>query len=159
MGREEHCKQILLACVGSVRSGWTTLGLPQPNEVCTSQVYTGQAPGYSAGALSQVGPAFCALPRSKPLRFLGTLQGLRPCWGVHFVPFPGLNSSGDWLLGECTVPGWPCILCTSPIPATWFPWCPKSTVPGVLCVSSRELISGCDTPGRCQPSRIPGRHG
>ena len=62
--------------------------------------------------------------------------------GCAFVPFPGLNSSGDWLLGECTVPGWPCILCTSPIPATWFPWCPKSTVPGVLCVSSRELISG-----------------
>ena len=32
-----------------------------------------------------------------------------------------------------------------------------STVPGVLCVSSGMLISGCDNPGRCQWSRIPGR--
>ena len=29
LGREEYCKQISLACVGSVRSVWTTLGLPQ----------------------------------------------------------------------------------------------------------------------------------
>ena len=27
-GREEHCKQISLACVGSARSVWATLGLP-----------------------------------------------------------------------------------------------------------------------------------
>ena len=33
--------------------------------------------------------------------------------------------------------------------------CYESTVPGVPCVSSGELISGCDIPGRCQPSRIP----
>ena len=29
---------------------------------------------------------------------------------------------------------------------------PESTVSGVLCVSSGELISGCDPPGRCQLS-------
>ena len=29
MGREEHCKQTSLACVGSARSVWATLGLPQ----------------------------------------------------------------------------------------------------------------------------------
>ena len=28
VGREEHCKQIALACVGSARSVWATLGLP-----------------------------------------------------------------------------------------------------------------------------------
>ena len=33
----------------------------------------------------------------------------------------------------------------------------ESTISGVLYVSSGELISGCDPPGRCQPSRIPGR--
>ena len=27
---------------------------------------------------------------------------------------------------------------------------------GVPCVSSRKLISGCDPPGKCQPSRISG---
>ena len=29
------------------------------------------------------------------------------------------------------------------------------TFSGVPCVSSGELISGCNPPGRCQPSRIP----
>ena len=28
VGREEHCKQISLACVGSAPSVWATLGLP-----------------------------------------------------------------------------------------------------------------------------------
>ena len=28
VGREEHCKQISLVCVGSTRSVWATLGLP-----------------------------------------------------------------------------------------------------------------------------------
>ena len=53
---------------------------------------------------------------------------------VRFVPFPGSSCSGDLVLGECTVPG-------------------------VQCVSSMGLISGCETPGRCKLSRIPGRCG
>ena len=40
-----------------------------------------------------------------------------------FVPFPGLRSSGNQLLGEHTVPGGPCILITFPVPGTWFPGC------------------------------------
>ena len=77
---------------------------------------------------------------------------LSPCGlGVHFAPFPGLICSGDQVLGECTVPGGPCILITSP---SW-----PLGVPGVPCVSSVELISGCNPPGSCQPSRISGRCG
>ena len=95
MRREEHCKQILLACVGSAHSAWTTLGLPQLKVACAIRVYTAQAPGCSVGCclnwalhfahfpclscsgscsrvLSKgtdlVGHAFCALPRSKQLR-------------------------------------------------------------------------------------------
>ena len=34
--------------------------------------------------------------------------------GVCFMPFPGLSSSGDQVLSECTVPGGPCVLITSP---------------------------------------------
>ena len=30
--------------------------------------------------------------------------------GMRFVPLPGLRSSGDQVLGECTRPGGPCIL-------------------------------------------------
>ena len=95
VGREGHCKQIPLACVGHPHSGWTTLGLLQAKVVCTSRIHTAQAPGCSARALSQVGPAFHALPRSKLLGFLGPLQRHRPRWAVYFVPFPGPSCSGD----------------------------------------------------------------
>ena len=48
--------------------------------------------GCSIRALSQVSPAFHAFPRSKPLRFLGALQGHRSRWTVSFVPFSGLST-------------------------------------------------------------------
>ena len=84
-------------------------GLSQFKVVCASWVYTAQAPGCSAGTLSKVGPAFCALPRSKLLRFSGTPQGHRPGRAVLFVLSPGSRSPDDWMLGKCTVPGGPCV--------------------------------------------------
>ena len=123
MGREEHSKQIPLACVGNSHSGWTTLGLPQPKVVCICWVHTAQAPGCSARVLSQVGPAFHALPRSKPLRFSGAPQGHRPRWAVCVVPFFRPCCSGDQALGERSVPGQPCVLCTSLVLTTQFPGC------------------------------------
>ena len=135
--REGHCRQILLAPVGSAHSGWTTLGLPQPKAACTSQVHTAQAPACSARALSQVDPVSCALTSSKLLRFSGALQGHRPRWAVHFVLFPGASSSGDWVLVEQVV-------CASYIPPRSQVLSSQvhheSTVPGVPCVSSGELI-------------------
>ena len=116
-------KTILLACVGSAHGGCTTLGLPHPKAACTSWVHTVQAPDCSARALSHVGPAFRALPRSKSLRFSGVPQGHRSRWAVCFVPFPGPRSSGDCMLGECTVPGGWYILFTSQVLASWFPRC------------------------------------
>ena len=79
--------------------------------------------------------------------------------GVHFVPFPGLSSSDDQVLGGHTVPGGPWSY-SPPSPGHSVSWVyHKSAVSGVPRVSSGELISGCDPPGRCQPSRIPGRRG
>ena len=49
--------------------------------------------------------------------------------GMHFAPFPG-----DQVFGE-------------------------STISGVPYVSSGELVSGCNPPGICLPSRILGRRG
>ena len=69
VGREEHCKQISLACVGSAHSVWTTLGLSQVTAACAFPVYTAQASACSAG--------HC------------------PKWALHFVHFPGLNHSGS----------------------------------------------------------------
>ena len=133
--REGHCKKILLASVGNACSGGTTLGLPQPKMVCVSQVYTVEAPRFSERALSQVCPVFHKLPRSKLLRFSGAPQGHRPRWAVPFVPFPGLSSSGDWMLGKHTVSGGLCVLFTSPNLAAQFSRCAASAQSQVFCVS------------------------
>ena len=156
MGREEHCKQIALACVGSACSISATLGFPL----------------LMAYVLSQ----------STLLSLQVALQGncLKRALGCMYFPGLSHSCSGSWVLHKST-DSWACVLCpsqvpaaqvtrclvsalssgsvhliTSPIPAAWFPGC---TVSGVPCVSSGELISGCDPLGRCQPYRIPGRLG
>ena len=55
--------------------------------------------------------------------------------GMHLVPFPGPNSSGNKVLGERTVPGGLCILITSLVPAAWFPRYPARVPSQVHCVS------------------------
>ena len=81
-----------------------------------------------------VGPAFCALPRSEELRRPDAWCMHSPKWAVclnHLARPRGLVS--------------------------WVRW--ESIISGVPCVSSGELISGCDPPGGCQPYRISGRRG
>ena len=143
--------------MGSTDSGRTTLGLPQSKVAYMSRVYTAWSPGCSATALSHA--------------------------ALHFMHFPDLSRSGSWLLCQGTGLGWLCILCPSRVrtaqgTSVWQAHSPMwavhlthmpgphhsgsqvhhdSTVPGVLCVSSGMLISGCDNPGSCQPFRIPGR--
>ena len=96
----------------------------RPCRSCTSQVYAAQIPGHSARAQ--------------------TLLGMR------FVHFPGLSISGDQVLCEHTVPGGPCVLITSLVQAAWFPGhALRAQVSGVPCVSSGELILGCDPPDKC----------
>ena len=95
VGREEHCKQISLACVESACSVPDALGLPPAHGVCAFVVYTSQAPGcYGMNCLmlalgcvhfpglscsgsgswvlhkgaDSVGPAFCVLPTSEQLK-------------------------------------------------------------------------------------------
>ena len=158
MRREEHCKQISLTCVESAHSVWTTLGLPQLTAAFTFWVYPAQAPGCSAGELSKAGPGLQVLPRSKLLRFrfLGIPQRRRPGWACVLCPSQVRAAQVTRWLGEHTLPRWAVHLITSPVPAAWCPGC-AAGISGVLCVSSGELISGCDLPGRCQQSRIPVR--
>ena len=103
MGREEHCKQISLACEGSACSVSATLGLP-PLMACVlsqSTLLSLQValhvnclkwalgcmhfPGLSSSGsgswilpkgADSVGPVFCALPMSEELRRPGA-------WQVH----------------------------------------------------------------------------
>ena len=161
MGREEHFKEISLACVGSARSVWATLGLP-PLTVCVLSWSTllrlqvalqGNClkwalgcvhfPGLSlSGSGSWVlhkntdlfGPSFCALHKSEQLRWPGAWQAHSPqVDGVSYhLPLPSRSVSGVHH---------------------------KSAVSGVPFFSSRKLISYCNPPGGCQPSRIPGRLG
>ena len=124
-------------------------------------VHTAQAPGCSAGnclrwvlgcvhfpglsrsgsgsrvlhkGTDSVGPAFCALPRSEQLRRPGAWRAHTPHVGGASYHLPGPSRSLSWARGE-------------------------SAIPGVPCVPSGALISGCDPPGRCQPSRTPRRPG
>ena len=74
----------------------------------------------------------CALPRSEQLRRPGAWRMHYPRWAACLNHLPGPGCSVFWV-------------------------CFKSTISRVLCVSSGELISACEPPGGCQPSRISGR--
>ena len=69
VGREEHCKQISLACVGSARSISAILGLPPLMA--------------------------CVLSKSTLLRLQVALQGNCLKWALGCVHFPGLSHSGS----------------------------------------------------------------
>ena len=104
-----------------------------PRVACTSQIYAAQVQvlRYSTKAQTQL--------------------------GLRLVPFPGPSSSSDQVLGEHTLPRCNVSYHLS-CPSRLVSWV-RSSASGVLCVSSGELISGCNPLDGCQPSRIPGRLG
>ena len=76
--------------------------------LCHAQVYCTQSPcPYGSPLLT------CTSTGDTQAQIWLSLCGL----GMHFVPFPGLSGSGDHVLGECTLPGGPCILITYLAPA------------------------------------------
>ena len=146
--REEHCRQISLACVGSSRSVSATLGLCLLTACVLFQstllrlqislqwnclkwpLDCVHFPGIShSGSGSwvlhkdadSVGPAFCALPRSEQLRLPGAWRAHSP--QVRCILSPPRSQPLDFL-------------CSS-----------RHALSGVPCVSSGELSSGCHPPG------------
>ena len=103
--------------------------------------------------LSEAGPGLYALPRSKLLRFRysGAPQRHRLIWACVLCPSQVRAAQVTRCLAIM-------VAVTYRLP---HPCCSVflvyngHTFSGVLCVSSGELISGCDPPGGCQPSRIP----
>ena len=143
---------------GSARSVWTTQGFLKLMGACAFRVYTAQVAGCSAGycpkwalhflhfpgpscsgsgfwvhrkGADSVARAFCSLPRSQQLRWSPELC-ICAKWALHLNHFLGPDRSVYWV-------------------------CHESTISGVSWVSSGELISSYDPPGRCQQSRTPGR--
>ena len=130
LGREEHCKQISLACVGSACRVLAILGLPLLT-VCVFPVYTAQALGCS--------------PRNCLRRALGCMH------------FPGLSCSGSgscrlgWAYVLCSshvqaaqvtrclvsavAPSWRLCPVASPVPAAWFSGYTTGMPSQVCCVS------------------------
>ena len=99
-GREGHCRQISVACVGSTHSVLAILGLPR-SRVCALPIYTSQAPGCSiwSGPCIACGPSFRVLHKSA--------DSVAPA----FCAFPGPSGSGSQQLNGRTLPG-----CSAPSP-------------------------------------------
>ena len=137
LGSEEHCKQISLAWVWSARSVWTTLGLPHLTVCVLSQStllrfqvalqgnFPKQALGFmhfpdlscsSSGSqvlrkgTDSVGPAFCALPRSKQLRRPGAWQAHSPQVGSASYHLPGPSHSVSYVSSGSTISDVLCLL-------------------------------------------------
>ena len=149
MGREECCKQITLGVLAVSRPHWVC---PRSWRVCFPSLHC-LGSRLLCRELSKVCPQLYALPRSKLLRF-------------RYSSTPQRRRLG-----------WVCVLCPSQVRAAQVTRCLASmvavtyrlphpccsvflvynghTFSGVLCVSSGELISGCNPPGGCRLSRIP----
>ena len=120
VGREGHCKQTPLVCVGNSCSGWTTLGLPQLKAVCASRVHTAQAPG-------------CCVSHC-------------PTWALCFLHFPGLSRSGSGVPRKGTDLDGLCVPCPSQVQAAQETRCLATGPPEVGNVSyspAQLLVPGC----------------
>ena len=100
VGREGHCKQVILACARSVSA---TLGLPPLSACVLSCIYC-LGSRLLCRELSEAGPGLHVPPRSKPLRFRHSGSSQR-----------------------CRL-GWACVLCPSQVQAAQVTRCLVSTV-------------------------------
>ena len=94
-----------------------------PLTACAFPVCTAQAPGCSAGEQSKTGPGLHALPRSKLLRFSGTLQGHRLDCACVLCASQVRAASATRCLVSTLSPGGPCVLITSLVLDARFPRC------------------------------------
>ena len=109
-------------------------GFAPAQGVCAFPVYTAQAPGCSAGELSEVGLGLRVLPRSKRLRFTfsGTPQRCRLGWACVLCPSEVQAAQVTRCLVSAVAPTWRLRLIASPVPAARFSWCTMGT-PSQMC--------------------------
>ena len=132
-GREGHCKQTSLVCVGSARSVWAHWVCPRSRRVYLPCLHCSGS-RLLCRELSEVGPDFHALPRSKPLRFRfsGTPQRHRLSWACVLCPSQVPAAQATRCLASAVLPaGW-CIL-SPPSPSCLVSWVSSgSAISGVL---------------------------
>ena len=147
-GREEHCKQMSLACVGRTCSVPATLVLPPlPTRVLSlSTLLRLQAALQGAGSKLLHFPGLSRSGSGSQVHHKGAHSA-----GPAFCAFPSLRSSGSQELDERTLPG-----CRAPSPLHGPTLSFQASRLGVPCVCSVELMFNHDPPSRCQPSRISG---
>ena len=133
---------------------WHVLAVSGPHWVCPRSwhvcfpVYTAQAPGCSAGN--------CLRPALACMHFPGLSRsgsGSRVLHKGARVLYPSQARAAQ--VARCLASA---VAATYPFsrPSRRVFWVYKERAfSGGPCVSSGELISGCDPPGGCQPSRIP----
>ena len=124
VGREEYCKQISLVC-GKCLLYTDHLGFaPAHSSVCFLGLHSSGS-RVLCGAFSKRALCFIHFPclsySGSGSLVLRAQTWLSQCFG----PFPGPSSSDDQVLGECTVPGGPCILITSMARPLSFPGVPR----------------------------------
>ena len=124
---------------GGTCSAPATLGLPR-SQVYAFPVYAARAPGCSMGS----GPCFARF------QFLGSPQKHRLGWAcVLCLPARAAQAArsltGALSLGAVRL-----------IPSAVRASVSVSTNPVRACVCSGKLVSSCDPPSGCQPSRISG---
>ena len=127
------------------------------HSMCAFMVYSFQALGCSAGN--------CLIWALVCMHFPGLSHSGSGSWVLHkgvdlvgpaFCAVLGLSSSGDQVLGVCSHPQLEAASYHLPSPSCSGFWvCNGHVFSGVQCVSSGELISGCDPSGGCRLSRNP----
>ena len=130
-------------------------GFVPTHGVCAYPVYTAQTLGCSSGNCLMWALGCMHFPGLSPSGSWILYKGA-DLVGLAFCTIPGPSSSGDQVLGMRSGPQLKAL--TYPVPGSsrsvfWV--CNGCAFSGVLCVSSGELISGCDPLGRCLLSRNP----
>ena len=128
-------------------------GFAPAHGVCAFPVYSVQALGCSARNCLRWALGCMHVPG---LSHSGSGSQVLHKGVLCFVPFPGPSNSGDQVPGERSRPQLRAASYRLPLPTCSVFWVyNQRAFSDVPCVSSGELISGCDPPGGCPLSKIP----
>ena len=140
---------------GECSQCFSRTGFAPAHSVCAFMVYTAQALGCSAKNCLRWALGCMCFPGLSCSGSRVLHKGADSA-GPAFCALPSPSSSGDQVLGECSCPQVGGASYHLPRPSRSVFWVYNGrTFSGVPCVSSGELISGCNPTGGGQPSRIP----